>query len=120
MATGGGDPLQGAGRKAERARRPVLVVLLALVLSLLTGGRGAASERRLERETGSAAISAPVDNARSATRTARKPWETRGHPRKAKRPAKSARIARKPWETRGHPRKAPTPRSGSANGPRAP
>ena len=47
--------------------------------------------------------------------------ETRGHPRKAKRPATAGTIkARKPWETRGHPHKAPTPRVGSANGPRAP
>jgi hypothetical protein len=36
------------------------------------------------------------------------------------RTSTSARV-RKPWETRGHPRKvAPTPREGSANGPRAP
>lgn len=108
-------------RNATRdVRRPALVVLLALVLSLLTGGRGSASERRIERESGTASISAPAEAARTATPAARKPWETRGHARKAQRPDKTTTKARKPWETRGHPRKAPTPRSGSANGPRAP
>ena len=110
----------GAGsgeRGAGSTRQPALVVLLALILSLLSGGRATSAERRAELGSSTIAISAPV--APAPAPSARKPWETRGHPRKRTRQVPVVRT-RKPWETRGHPRKAPTPRQGSANGPRAP
>ena len=99
--------------------RPALVVLLALILSILSGGRATSAERRAEQGPSTAAISAPVANAPVASGVARKPWENRGHRRRQAKNVTTQRI-RKPWETRGHPRKAPTPRQGSANGPRAP
>jgi hypothetical protein len=97
------------------------VALLALILSLFAGQRGSADEPGANRVGQRPAIAAPVSPAaKPVSATARKPWETRGHPRKAgKRPAASS--GRKSWQTHGHPRKvAPTPRNGSANGPRAP
>ncbi len=107
-------------RAAFSIRHPA-VALLALILSLFAGQRGSADEPGTNRVGQRPAIAAPVTPAaKPVAATARKPWETRGHPRKAS-PRPAAIVGRKPWQTRGHPRKAaPTPRTGSANGPRAP
>ena len=101
------------------ASRPAVVVLLALILSFLSGGRATSAERRAEQGPTTATISAPVATTPAAAKAARKPWEPRGHRRKHPKRSTTQRT-RKPWETRGHPRKVPTPREGSANGPRAP
>lgn len=110
---------RAAGRGRRDCQRPALVVLLALILSLLSGGRATSAERRAEQGPSTTTISAPVATTPAVAKTARKPWETRDHRRKPTTSATPQRT-RNPWETRGHPRNVPTPREGSANGPRAP
>ncbi len=102
-------------------RRPALVVLLALLLSLLTGGRAPSAERRADDRPATPAIAAPVQTPHGGAANGRPLWRTRGHHRTARPRPADTRPARKPWMTRGHPRKpAPTTREGSAGGPRAP
>jgi hypothetical protein len=110
---------EAAGHGIRRACGQAAATLLAVLLSLLIGGRSPAEERRLDREQAEAAAAQPLVLLGRQDTAERKQWQTRGHPRRQR--VSSGTTARKPWETRGHPRKhAPTPRDGSANGPRAP
>lgn len=112
---------EAAGHGIRRACGRAAATMLAVLLSVLIGGRGPAEERRLDREQAESATSQPLALELNQASGERKLWQTHGHPHRHRNRGSAPAHARQPWETHGHPRKhAPTPRDGSANGPRAP
>ena len=100
-----------------------LPVILALLLSLLTGNRVTPEERRAEHADLGAGIAAPVSSSaspRASHNTADAQWKTYGHPRQLGSTSTRAAPRHPSRSTHRHPRRAPGPRLGSANGPRAP